>query len=162
MALSINELILRRGLIGICPMPGRDGRYAADLAVIRDWGPALVLTMTTAEELQRRGAGGLGADLRAAGIGWAHLPVTDYAAPGDAIMAEWRAAAGQAAAILDAGGRVLAHCMGGCGRSGAALLRLMVEAGEDPLAALARLRQVRPCAVEGPGQFDWAAEGAAG
>ena len=71
MALSINELILRRGLIGICPMPGRDGRYAADLAVIRDWGPALVLTMTTAEELQRKGAGGLGADLRAAGIGWA-------------------------------------------------------------------------------------------
>lgn len=162
MALTINELPLRRGLIGICPMPGRDGRYAADLAAIRDWGPALVLTMTTAEELQRKDAGGFGDDLRAAGIGWAHLPVADFSAPEAAIMARWRAAAGQAAEILDSGGRVLAHCMGGCGRSGAALLRLMVEAGEDPLAALARLRQVRPCAVEGPGQFDWAAEGAAG
>ncbi len=42
-----------------------------------------------------------------------------------------------------------------------ALLRLMVEAGEDPGAALSRLRAVRPCAVETAAQFDWAAAGTA-
>jgi protein-tyrosine phosphatase len=51
--------------------------------------------------------------------------------------------------------------MGGCGRSGTAALRLMVEAGENPKAALQRLRAVRPCAVETPEQFQWAAGGGA-
>jgi hypothetical protein len=46
--------------------------------------------------------------------------------------------------------------MGGCGRSGTALLRLMVESGEDPIPALTRLRAARPCAVETPAQFAWA------
>lgn len=161
MALTINELPLRNGLIGISPMPGRDGRYAADLAAIRDWGPALVLSMVTAEELEAKGARHFGDDLNELGIGWAHLPVRDFAAPGEEIETHWFVAAERASEILDGGGRVLAHCMGGCGRSGTALLRLMVEAGEDPQAALARLRAVRPCAVEKPEQFAWAARGAA-
>ncbi len=56
------------------------------------------------------------------------------------------------------GGRVLVHCMGGCGRSGMALLRLMVESGEPADRALARLRAVRPCAVETPEQLAWASQ----
>jgi len=54
------------------------------------------------------------------------------------------------------GGKVLVHCMGGCGRSGMAVLRLMVETGEPPHSALSRLRAARPCAVETDAQFDWA------
>lgn len=38
-----------------------------------------------------------------------------------------------------------------------AVLRLMVEMDEAPEAALARLRAVRPCAVETVAQHDWAA-----
>ena len=49
--------------------------------------------------------------------------------------------------------------VGGCGRSGTAVLRLMVEAGEEASVALGRLRAVRPCAVETPEQFAWAAGG---
>jgi hypothetical protein len=37
-----------------------------------------------------------------------------------------------------------------------AVLRLMVEMGEDPEEALARLRAVRPCAVETEVQKAWA------
>jgi hypothetical protein len=37
----------------------------------------------------------------------------------------------------------------------------MVEAGEEPSAALKRLRAVRPCAVEMPEQFEWASAGGA-
>jgi len=57
---------------------------------------------------------------------------------------------------LQTGGSVLVHCKGGCGRSGMAALRLMVEAGEDPHLAFARLRDVRPCAVETEAQLAWA------
>ena len=59
-------------------------------------------------------------------------------------------ASNAALSALQGKGRVLIHCMGGCGRSGMAALRLMIEAGEAPGAALERLRAVRPCAVETP------------
>lgn len=38
------------------------------------------------------------------------------------------------------------------------LLRLMVEMGEDPDKALARLRHARPCAVETEAQMLWATQ----
>lgn len=161
MALEINELDLRAGRIGICRMPGRGGDYPADLAVIAAWSPALVLSMTSDAEMARQGAGGLGADLRKLNIDWAQLAVQDFTAPTPDMAADWHDISTRAAEILARGGKVLAHCMGGCGRSGAALLRLMIEAGEAPDAALTRLRGVRACAVERPGQFEWACEGAA-
>ena len=46
--------------------------------------------------------------------------------------------------ILDRGGSVLTHCYGGHGRSGMVTLRLMVERGEEPETALARIRTERP------------------
>lgn len=157
----IAELAVGGGVLGIGPMPGRGGAYARDLARVLAWGPGLVLTMTTVEELAAFGAEGLAADLAEAGVGWLHLPIADYGAPSGQTLAAWPGAARQALALLAAGGRVWVHCMGGCGRSGTAALRLMVEAGEEPSAALARLRAVRPCAVETPEQFHWAAGGGA-
>ena len=65
-------------------------------------------------------------------------------------------AAARAKALLAQGGRVLVHCFGGCGRSGMAALRLLVELGEDPDEALARIRAVRSCAVETEAQMAWA------
>ena len=61
--------------------------------------------------------------------------------------------------VLNDGGRVIVHCRGGCGRTGMAVLRLMVEAGEDGENALARLRTVRTCAVETIQQKEWAFRG---
>ena len=153
MGYTISELPLWSGWIGIAPMPGRAGTYQADLNAILRWGADMVLTMTTAHEL----AGDLGADLDAAGVVWRHLPVGDFGAPSPDVAALWPGTSREALAVLSGGGKVLAHCYGGCGRSGMALLRLMVDAGEDAEAALARLRKVRPCAVETNAQFDWAA-----
>lgn len=157
MPLTIASLPAGGGELALCPMPGRGGTYGADLCDLLAHGPALVLTMTTAEELAAKGAEDLPGDLAAHGIGWLHLPVTDFGAPDAAVGAAWPAASARARAVLAGGGKVLVHCMGGCGRSGMAVLRLMVEIGEEPQVALARLRAVRPCAVETDAQFLWAA-----
>ena len=158
MEFKIAELTLRQGGLGICPMPGRSGDYADDLAVIAAWHPDLVLTMTSMDELRVKGAASLKADLAAHGIAWAHLPIADFGIPGGNVQAAWPKVSTQAHTILARGGKVLAHCMGGCGRSGTAVMRLMVEAGETPEAGLTRLRAVRPCAVETPAQFAWASQ----
>ena len=156
----IAELPLGNGWLGISAMPGRTGFYQSDLTTLLRWNPNLVLTMTQEIELQYADAETFGDDLQAAGVAWHHLPVPDMGAPPADVQAQWQATSEQAAKVLKDGGRVLAHCYGGCGRSGMALLRLMVEAGEDVDAALARLRSVRPCAVETEDQKNWAASGA--
>lgn len=154
---EIADLPLLSGRIGICPIPGRSGNYETDLTSLLNWKPDLVLTMTGETELELVGALAFGNDLEAAGIVWAHLPITDLGAPDDKISARWPSVSQRALAILADGGRVLAHCFGGCGRSGMALMRLMVEAGEDADRALDRLRDARPCAVETESQRTWAA-----
>lgn len=152
----IFALPVARGILGIAPMPGRDGHYAEDLAHMKDWKPALVISMATEVEMVSSGAGALGQDLLYSGARWHHIPVADYGVPNADQKAAWRAAAEPAAKALQGGGRVLIHCMGGCGRSGMAALKLMVACGEKPGPALERLRAVRPCAVETEGQYEWA------
>lgn len=157
MALTIAELALGGGILALSPMPGRGGAYQADLRDLLCFGPALVLTMTTGEELASKEAETLPADLARNGVVWLHLPIVDFGAPDVATAALWPEASLRAREVLAKGGKVLVHCMGGCGRSGMAVLRLMVEAGEAPHSALSRLRAARPCAVETEAQFDWAA-----
>ena len=153
----VSELQCGDGWLGIAPIPGRRGDFFADFAKLVRWGPSLVLTMVTARDLDRVGAGTFGDDLAALGVGWRHLPVDDLGAPPDETATLWPEVSAEVHRVLGGGGKVLAHCYGGCGRSGMAIMRLMVEAGEDADPALERLREARPCAVEAESQRAWAA-----
>lgn len=155
-AFAIHALPVGDGLLALCPMPGRGGAYDADLQRLAAWSPAAVLTLTGPEELARGGAARLGADLAARGIDWLHLPILDYGVPGAAAADRWPAIEADLGSRLAAGGRVLIHCKGGCGRSGMIALRLMIALGEPAGRALSRLRALRPCAVETPEQEAWA------
>ncbi len=159
---TIHEVPAGGGTLALSPLPGRSRHYATDFNRLLDWGPAMVVTVCALSELERKGSGGLGADCAACGIDWAHLPVADYGAPDDAALARWPEVSAAARRHLGRGGRVLVHCFAGCGRSGMVALRLLVELGEGPEAALARLRAVRPCAVQTEAQFRWAAAAAPG
>ncbi len=153
---AIFDLPVGGGSLAITPIPGRTRHYATNRDRLLAWCPALVISMTPLSELSRKGAAGLPVDLAAAGIAWRHLPVADFGAPDAGVLAAWPEAQAVALAALARGGRVLVHCHGGCGRSGMAALRLMIAAGEQPAAALMRLRSVRPCAVETAAQLAWA------
>lgn len=155
-AFGVSELAAGGGRLGLCPMPGRGGDYAGDLAAVLRWRPVLVVTMAVRAEIDQA-APSLAADMAAAGVQWRHLPVADFAAESAALAGGWAAVSAEARAALARGGGVLIHCLGGCGRSGMAALRLMVELSEEPEAALARLRRVRPCAIETGEQYRWAA-----
>ncbi len=159
---AIAELDAAGGWLGISPLPGRGGAYSDDLATLFAWRPSMVISLTPLSEMSAKGASTLGADLARAGIEWRHFPVEDFGVPGEAVGSEWSDLSRDAHHLLHQGARVLAHCYGGCGRSGMVLLRLMVDAGEVPTAALARLREVRPCAVETGAQLMWAGVGKPG
>ena len=144
------------GRLGICGLPGIVNPLVDDLAAIRNWNPGHVVSMTEAREMAAAGATELGAQLMAHEIAWTHLPVRDFGGLEGENAERWPEVSRDLHACLDAGGGVLAHCRAGRGRSGMIVLRLMVERGEVPRAALARLREVRPGAVETDDQFAWA------
>lgn len=146
----IAPLPLRAGTLALCPLP----RDQADRAQLAAFAPDLVVTMTQADEMAALGAGDLPGWLAARGIGWAHFPVADFSTPPEG--ADWPALSAQVRTVLARGRRVLVHCRGGLGRSGMVALRLMVETGEAPDIALARLRAARPGAVETEAQARWA------
>ncbi len=152
----IHSVALHQGEIAITPMPGCTRHYHADWVRMIAWGPDLVISMTSQAELERKCAGSLGADLAHAGIDWLHLPVPDFGVPEGL---DWSAVRNKALGVLAGKGRVLVHCFGGCGRSGMIVLRLMIATGENADVALARLRKVRPCAVEADAQMAWARQG---
>jgi protein-tyrosine phosphatase len=154
---AIYPLSVGAGQVALSPIPGRSGSYETDLSAVLRWKPDVVLTMTTQVELDRMGAMDFGDDLAAVGIVWRHLPIVDFGAPNSDGASKWGEVSRLSAGILAQGGKILIHCFGGCGRSGMAALRLMVEAGEAPDVALERLRQTRPCAVETDAQRAWAA-----
>ncbi|MEY8841911.1 protein phosphatase [Cribrihabitans sp. XS_ASV171] len=157
--MKIYALQVGGGTLALCPMPGRYGPYSEDLDLIASWQPALVISLTTEVEMIEDGARHFGSDIQGRAARWAHLPVPDYGTPPREAEERWGAVSASARQALKGGGRVLIHCRGGCGRSGMAALRLMVECGEKPQEALARLRTVRPCAVENDAQRDWAFRG---
>jgi Cyclin-dependent kinase inhibitor 3 (CDKN3) len=144
------------GRIGLCRLPGRSSDLSGNVSVIRDWKPAIVVSMTEATEMAESGAGNLPALLASSGIAWRHFPVADFGVPEMEMLPQWTALSAELHARLDAGEGVLLHCMGGLGRSGMIALRLAVERGEGAEAALARLRMVRPGAVETEAQGVWA------
>ncbi|WP_317055944.1 protein phosphatase [Roseovarius rhodophyticola] len=155
----IYALPVAGGILGIAPLPGRSGRWTDDLAHLRDWKPALVITMTTPSEQVSHGLGDMGVDIQDSGTRWIHFPVEDLSIPAPEQIEDWHVASKTALSALQGGGRVLIHCFGGCGRSGMAALRLMIEAGDAAEDALNRLRAVRSCAVETDEQMAWALEG---
>lgn len=144
--------------IGICRLPGRYGDLAGDVAQIVEWRAALVVSMTEADEMVAKGAGGLGAALGAAGIGWRHFPIHDYGAPANADL-RWPLLSQELHAALDQGQAVLLHCAGGKGRSGMVALRLLTGRGLAADVALAMIRAVRPGAVETQAQEAWGGSG---
>lgn len=152
----IYALSVGGGTLALTPLPGSSGDYAADMAHLRDWQPALVISLTTQAEMVTAGAETLGWDIQGSGTRWISFPIKDFGIPSPDQTEAWQTASDAARAALSGGGRVLIHCRGGCGRSGMAVLGLMIEAGEDAGEALARLRSLRPCAIETPAQMAWA------
>lgn len=148
----IRQIPAGAGCIGVAPLPGRGGDLAADLSAIAEFGPAFVISCTEASEMGC--AEDLPAGLAAAGIGWRGFPIADFGVPAADATLAWPALQAEALAVLANGGRVLAHCHGGRGRSGMVALALLTAQGQG--AAFAHLRQHHPEAVETEAQRLWA------
>lgn len=146
------------GRVGLTFCPGKHDRQATsgswdrdlavDLDAIRDWGAAAIVTLVEPEELSLLRVERLGEEVLRRSMRWFHLPIVDMSTPGRDFERQWDVAGKELQALLRNGRDVLVHCRGGLGRAGTIGARLLVELGMTPIAALGKVRAVRPGAVE--------------
>jgi len=146
------------GPIGITFCPGKkqpdamtggwDRDLDIDVETIHDWGAAAVVTLVEDHELVSLKVAKLGDAVRHRHMAWHHLPIPDGSPPGDSFEANWAREGEELRARLRDGFGILIHCKGGLGRAGTLAGRLLVELGVQPDAAVNRVRQVRPGAIE--------------
>jgi ADP-ribosyl-[dinitrogen reductase] hydrolase len=146
------------GRIGITFCPGKYDPHAMtggwnrdlnrDLDAIRDWGAAAIITLLEPEELTLLRVERLGEEVLRRNMLWFHLPIADVSIPDESFEQKWDVAGLELRSLLLMACNVLVHCRGGLGRAGTIAARLLVELGMEPVTAIAKVRAVRPGAIE--------------
>ena len=159
------------GRVGITFCPGKYDRHAMsgywdrdlalDLDKVRDWGAAAVVTLLEPKELTLLRVERLGEEILRRNMLWFHLPIVDASIPDELFDEQWDIAGEELRSILHNGSDVLVHCRGGLGRAGTIAARLLIELGMEPKTAIARVRAVRPGAIETRAQEEYVLDVAA-
>ncbi|TLM69265.1 MAG: ADP-ribosyl-(dinitrogen reductase) hydrolase [Deltaproteobacteria bacterium] len=162
--LKIDELPIPgiSGLIGMTLCPGKRGEsiygepwlrdLEEDLAIIREWQPAVVMTLMEAHEFPPLGIREFPLAMRNESFQWLMLPIRDMEIPEAGFERQWDHVRDHLHALLRTGKRILLHCRGGLGRTGTVAARILVEFGVEPKEAVHRVRAARPGTIETAGQ----------
>lgn len=131
------------GWLGLTILPGRRdyGRSLADdLSVLREERVVAVLCLVPDEELARYGMRALPSHYRREGFELLHCPVLDQ---GTSSTEEMEAMVRWIDARLEAGERVVLHCVGGLGRSGMVAACYLKSRGLETAKAIEIVRAAR-------------------
>lgn len=149
------------GRIGLTIAPGKkDGSWdrdlGADLARLRDeYGCGVLVSLLEAHEYEMLEIADLFQRARALGIRTVHFPIEDAGAPPRDAMAGFGELVAEIVAVARAGETVVIHCRGGLGRTGTVAAACLVARGHKADDAIARVRAVRPGAIETRAQEDF-------
>lgn len=141
------------GRIGITLCPGKkdprawngpaDRDLDLDLDEIQRWGATAVVSLITDREIDDLQVRGLSEAVQDRHMEWWHLPIPDVSPPGSDFEIGWRVVGEAIRDRLRMKFDVLVHCKGGLGRAGTVAARLLVELGENPDAAIRKVRHAR-------------------
>ncbi|MDO6459490.1 tyrosine-protein phosphatase [Granulosicoccaceae sp. 1_MG-2023] len=130
------------------PCPGTRGSSLSDsLQTLKDAGADGLVCMLSDAELAQLSVPSLGAGVRALGMRWFQLPVTDDAAPEARFEQAWDAQRAALLAMLEAKQTLVIHCRGGTGRTGMMAALLLLERGYDWQESRRLVQSVRPKAL---------------
>jgi len=128
-----------------------------DLQAIRAFPATALITLMEMGELDWAGSAlpELGAACAALGMQHIYMPIVDCDIPDLHWERRWVSHGPGLHTLLQSGRNIVFHCRGGRGRAGLAVTRMLIEIGEDPTLAMARVRAARPGAIETTAQEDY-------
>lgn len=146
------------GEIGLTFCPGKksDSLYGGrwdrdlekDLAVIRRWGTATVVTVMERHEFELLGIPEFPEVMARQPFAWHLLNIRDSDVPGPEFEYAWPTVSVELHSRLRRGERIVIHCRGGLGRTGLVAARLLIESGTPAEEAIQQVRDRRPGAIE--------------
>jgi ADP-ribosyl-[dinitrogen reductase] hydrolase len=146
------------GLLGVTFCPGKKDAHAmsgawhrdvgTDVAMIRLWGAATVITLIESHEFALLQVEDLGFAVTQSGMQWLHMPIHDVSVPDERFHSAWENHRQLVMNTLKAGANVLVHCKGGLGRAGTVAAQILIESGVPARDAIATVRAKRPGAIE--------------
>lgn len=141
------------GKLGVVERPEGGPELPHELEAMRAEGCDLLVSLLTPNESLEVGLTREAAEARRAGMAFLELPVPDFGLPDEE---PFRRAVERAAAAIERGRGVLAHCYGGIGRSPMFVAAVLVLRGEEPPRAWERVAEARGITVpETEEQREW-------
>ena len=149
----------RSGQLIFTPCPGtRETSVAEALDSLHQAGAEALVTLMPDEELARNGASQLPTLCAERGMHWFHLPVADEQVPQDDFDQAWAQSCARIGELLQDGRSVAVHCKGGSGRTGLIAARILIDCGVPREEAVAKVRTLRPKAIQHPAHAGWIAQ----
>ncbi|QFT37845.1 MULTISPECIES: cyclin-dependent kinase inhibitor 3 family protein [unclassified Vibrio] len=150
------QLDLEQGALVLTPCPGTKGvDLEASLVQLKEQGVEAIVTALDNIELENKGVAQLGEVTEKLGMQWFQIEIEDDCAPGDDFGVKWQQASSALHQVVDNGGKVAMHCMGGSGRTGLLAAHLLLEK-QWPLSDIVKeVQALRPGAFTKPVQVDY-------
>jgi protein-tyrosine phosphatase len=139
----IDKQYIKKGQMGITILPGRKDwkrSIETDIISMKKQGISHVLTLITFNEFHRYGVGNLLTEFDKAGFKVKHIPILDQSVTSHSDMCDivrWMDG------VLNDGGNIMIHCVGGLGRSGVVAASYLVSIGMKPIDAIKTIRKAR-------------------
>jgi len=150
------QLDIETGALVLTPCPGTKGvDLDASLAQIKEQGVEAVVTALDDAELASKEVSELGEKTQQLGMQWFQIEIEDDCAPGADFAAKWQAASPELHKIVDNGGKVAMHCMGGSGRTGLFAAHLLLEKQWKLEDIVREVQALRPGAFTKQVQVDY-------
>jgi len=152
------------GCIGMTSMPGwsmdalsQTNRVVVDLDSqlfrIKSWGATILLSLVQNYEYSAHDFH----DRVPEGMKHIEMAIVDQGVPDEAWEASWKTIGPEVYDTLSRGGKICVHCVGGHGRTGTIVARILVDLGMNYIEVVKLVRSVRPNCIENDRQWEYIA-----
>ncbi len=150
------QLDIETGALVLTPCPGTKGvDLDTSLAQLKEQGVEAIVTALDDAELASKKVSELGEKTQQLGMQWFQIEIEDDCAPGADFASKWQTASPELHKIVDNGGKVAMHCMGGSGRTGLFAAHLLLEKQWKLEDIVREVQALRPGAFTKQVQVDY-------
>lgn len=150
------QLNVDSGALVLTPCPGtKEVDLENALTQLKQQGVEAIVTALDTQELASKGVSELGEKAQQLGMQWFQIEIEDDCAPGAEFIAKWQQASPALHQVIDNGGKVAMHCMGGSGRTGLLAAHLLLEKEWQLDDIVREVQALRPGAFTKSVQVDY-------
>ena len=129
----------------LTPCPGtKQVDLITSLKQLKAQGVQAIVTALSFDEMAEAGVAQLPEQTKQLGMHWFHLPIEDDCAPDEIFASQWEQVSPELHKVINQGGKLVLHCMGGSGRTGILAAHLLLELGWDLETIKSEVKALRP------------------